>query len=53
MDDSLSLEIISQTGSQIRYTTDFTEPDESSTLYTGPIYIPLLVGTTIRAKSLL
>ena len=44
MDDSLSLEIISQTNSQIRYTTDFTEPDESSNLYTGPIYIPILVG---------
>ena len=40
IDNSFSLEITSQTGSQIRYTSDFTEPDESSNLYTGPIYIP-------------
>ena len=51
VDNSFSLEITSQTGSEIRYTSNFTEPDESSTLYTGPIYIPSLVGATIRAKS--
>ena len=51
VDTSFSLEITSQTGSQIRFTTDFTEPDESSTLYTGPIYIPSPLGITIRAKS--
>ena len=51
MNNSFSLEITSQTGSEIRYTSNFTEPDESSTLYNGPIYIPSLVGATIRAKS--
>ncbi|MAV65889.1 MAG: hypothetical protein CMC26_02675, partial [Flavobacteriaceae bacterium] len=51
VDTSISLEITSQTNSQIKYTTDFTEPNEFSTLYTGPILIPSLVGATIRAKS--
>ena len=51
MDDSFSLAITSQTGSQIRYTSDFTEPNESSYLYTDPIYIPSIFNSTIRAKS--
>ena len=36
-------------GAQIRYTTDGTEPDQSSTLYTGPITIS--TTTCLRAKA--
>ncbi len=36
-------------GAQIRYTTDGTEPDQSSALYTGPINIS--TTTCLRAKA--
>ncbi|NLK49189.1 MAG: T9SS type A sorting domain-containing protein, partial [Candidatus Cloacimonetes bacterium] len=37
-------------GSQIRYTTDGSEPSATSTLYANPIHLPLNSSTTIMAK---
>jgi hypothetical protein len=47
---SIDVEIICDTpGSTIYYTTDGTDPDESSTEYTGPVYIS--TTTTLRARA--
>ncbi len=45
-----SLAITSQTqGAEIRYTTDFSEPTETSTLYAGPLSIT--TTSVVRAKA--
>ena len=47
--DSFTVELSAPEGSRIYYTLDCTDPDESSTLYTGPIQV---TGTTIlRSRS--
>ena len=48
LNSSIMLEIFGQENEEIRYTTDFTEPDEESELYTGPILIDQTM--IIRAK---
>ncbi len=45
----VSLTLATTDGSPIRYTTNGSEVDESSTLYTGPILID--ATTTVRAKA--
>ncbi len=42
--DSFTVELSAPEGSRIYYTTDYTDPSESDTLYTGPIQIS---GTTV------
>jgi hypothetical protein len=37
--------------SEIRYTTDGTEPTENSTLYTEPVMIPLYTVLTLKSKA--
>ena len=49
LNQSISLEITGNGDGEIRYTTDFTEPTETSQLYTGPININQT--TIVRAKA--
>ena len=50
IDTTINLEISGDgTEDMITYTTDFTEPDENSTIYTGPITIN--ETTIVRAKA--
>ena len=50
IDGSISLEILGDGNEdEIRYTTDFTEPDENSNLYTGPLTID--ETSIVRAKA--
>ena len=47
--DAITVELSAPPGCRIYYTLDCTDPDESSTLYTGPIQV---TGTTIlRSRS--
>lgn len=39
------------TGSTVRYTTDGTEPNETSAVYTAPITVPLNSSMTIKARA--
>lgn len=49
LDSSINLSLSGNTGNQvIRYTTDSTEPTETSTLYTSPILISK--NTVVRAR---
>ena len=50
IDGSISLEILGDGNEdEIRYTTDFTEPNENSNLYTGPLTID--ETSIVRAKA--